>query len=70
MMTHSMTMPAFRRGAVRFALGCLALGVSEAPAPKAYLARLLDDFNEVKALSQRRQRFEFENDVSFRTDRN
>jgi hypothetical protein len=57
-------------GAARIALACLALGCSAGASAQGYLGRLLDDFEEVKALSQRKQRFEFENDVLFKTDRN
>ncbi len=62
--------PAIRCGLARLALACLALGASAGACAQGYLGELLDDFNEVKALSQRRQRFEYENDVFFRTDRN
>jgi len=55
---------------LRYAFACFALGVSAGACAQGYLGRLLDDFEEVKSLSQRRQRFELENDVFFRTDRN
>jgi hypothetical protein len=55
---------------LRLLLALAALNFSVAANAQGYLDRLLDDFNEVKALSQRKQRFEFENDVIFKTDRN
>jgi len=61
---------AIRRSLARLALVCFALGASASACAQGYLGRLLDDFNEVKALSQRKHRFEYENDVFFRTDRN
>jgi len=48
----------------------IALSFSAAAGAEGYLSRLLDDFKEVKALSQRKHRFEYENDVFFETDRN
>ncbi len=51
-------------------LACLALGFSATACAQGYLRTLLDDFDEVKALSQRKQRFEYENDVFFNTDNN
>jgi len=59
-----------RRGAACLALACVALGCSAGACAQGYLGRLLDDFEEVKALSQRKQRFEYENGVFFKTDRN
>lgn len=59
-----------KRAGARLFAAFIALGFSAAAAAQGYLGRLLDDFNEVKALSQRKQRFEFENDVFFKTDKN
>ena len=55
---------------IRLAFRWIALGLSAAACAQGYLGKLQDDFNEVKALSQRRHRFEYENDVFFKTDRN
>ena len=54
----------------RAVFACAALGYSAGAGAQGYLGKLLDDFAEVKALSQRRQRFEYENNVFFKTDRN
>ncbi|MEK7438512.1 MAG: lipid A-modifier LpxR family protein [Pseudomonadota bacterium] len=59
-----------KRAGARLLAAFIALGFSAAAAAQGYLGRLLDDFNEVKALSQRKQRFEYENDVFFKTDKN
>jgi lipid A 3-O-deacylase len=55
---------------LRLLAASFALGASGAAGAQGHLGELLDDFAEVKALSQRRQRFEYENDVFFKTDRN
>lgn len=55
---------------MRLLCALFALGFSAAADAQGYLDRLLEDFNEVKALSQRKHRFEYENDVIFATDRN
>ncbi|MBK5105915.1 MAG: lipid A deacylase LpxR family protein, partial [Burkholderiales bacterium] len=62
--------PASSLGLTRLLVAFIALGFSAAAGAEGYLGRLLDDFNEVKALSQRKHRFEYENDVFFKTDRN
>ena len=48
----------------------MVLGCSGSAYGGGYLETLLQDFDEVKAHSQHRQRFEYENDVFFKTDRN
>ena len=63
-------MGAIRGAAARLAFACLALGASVSACAQGYLGKLQDDFDEVKALSQRKHRVEFENDVFFKTDRN
>ena len=70
MNTRRPAIPVIRRSLVRLAFACVALGASADACAQGYLGKLLDDFEEVKALSQRRQRFEYENDVFFKTDRN
>lgn len=69
-MNHSHRLRRAARRVWLMLLALVALGFSAAASAEGYLGRLADDFNEVKALSQRRQRFEFENDVFFTTDRN
>ena len=56
--------------ALRVLLIVSAMLCSGAVWAQGYLGKLLEDFDEVKALSERRQRFEYENDVFFKTDRN
>jgi hypothetical protein len=70
MIARCFAAPAIRGSLVRLAFVCLALGLSTGAAAQGYLGRLLEDFSGVKAQSQRRQRFEYENDVFFKTDRN
>ena len=48
----------------------LTLVFSTTADAQGYLGRLVEDFKEVKALSKRKHRVEFENDVVFKTDRN
>ena len=62
--------PARRVWLIRLLPALVAISFSAAASAQGYLGRLLDDFNEVKALSQRKQRVELENDVFFNTDRN
>ena len=62
--------PARRVWLIRLLPALVATSFSAAANAQGYLGRLLDDFNEVKALSQRKQRIELENDVFFNTDRN
>lgn len=51
--------PASAVGLTRLLATLIALGFSAAAVAQGYLGKLLDDFNEVKALSQRKQRIEF-----------
>ena len=55
---------------MRLLAALVAFGFSAAADAQGYLGRVVDDFNEVKALSKRKHRVEFENDVIFKTDRN
>ncbi|MBE0620330.1 MAG: lipid A deacylase LpxR family protein [Burkholderiales bacterium] len=70
MIARRIVTPAIRHSLARLACACLAFGLSAGACAEGYLGTLLDDFNEVKALSQRRDRFEYENDIFFKTDRN
>ena len=58
------------RATACFLIAVMASGLSLDARSGGYLETLLQDFNEVKSQSQRRQRFEYENDVFFKTDRN